>query len=730
MAKPCASRAFRVRESVIFVNIMGFRILNWQDLGVPITTMRFVGARMATRLRNLGIRTIGDLLWHLPWRYDKYEQADTPEAFAAGQKISVQGQISSIANRFIFPRRMTVTTAVISSASSDIRAVWFNQPYLKDTLPEGTLVSIAGKVRQDKRGTYLASPVYERLRRLEKLVHTGGLVPVYPETSGVSSKYIRMLIRPLAENVLLPDPLPREIVRQQKFPPLDKALQMVHIPKDDTAAEEGRRRLAFDELLLFQLKALTERRRMTQQRAVSIAFDQKFVQSFVTDLPFTLTKDQKIAAWEILKDLQKPYPMNRLLEGDVGSGKTVVALVAALQVAHSGHQTVILAPTEVLAQQHYATICDLAGSLGISIGLLTASKSDINGSPTPRKKMKERIAVGEVSIIIGTHAVIQKDVRFGALALVVVDEQHRFGIAQRAALVKRSGVIAHLLSMTATPIPRTLALTVFGDLDISLIREKPKHRLSVITRLIQPQQRSETYAFVRQQIKEGRQGFVICPRIETDDGTAGTVMLWQLPMSITRQQIKAVEKEYERLSSDIFYDLRLAMLHGRMKPKEKERIMDKFRSGAIDILVTTSVIEVGVDVPNATFMLIEGAEHFGLAQLHQFRGRVGRADKQSYCFLMPTTDDLLNNERLKTLARVSDGFALAEKDLALRGPGEFFGVKQSGMPDIVMASLTDTKLIQQARISARLILHNDPSLAKAPILRQRLQALGGFRHFE
>lgn len=707
-----------------------FRISRWSDLTLPIQRLRSVGPRNLGRLYRLGIKTLKHLLWHFPARYEDYSQEALIDQLEPGEKVHVQGEVVMIKTKRIFPRRLTVTDAVIQDGSGAVKAVWFNQPYLEDALPVGTLVSLAGTVKLDKRGMYLSSPSYEKVVQTEDAVrsdlrHTKGLVPVYPETEGVTSKYLRFLIKPLLEGLAIEDPLPAPLVRKLGFLNLSSALQKVHYPQASGDVDAARQRLAFDDLLLFQMKALLDRRAMTKIRSVPLPFDQEYIVCLIKSLPFELTKDQKVAAWEILKDLEKPYPMNRLMEGDVGSGKTVVALIAAAQTARHGHQAVFLAPTEVLAVQHYATIRRLTGGMKLSCALLTSASAELDGEKIAKPALKKKIIAGEVSLMVGTHAMIQKDVAFKSLALVVIDEQHRFGIEQRAALLKAGGAsqVPHLLSMTATPIPRTLALTIFGDLDISIIKEKPANRQKIITQVVSPLERTAMYRFIRQQVKEGRQVFVICPKVEAiSEDLKSKSPLWA--------DVKAVEEEYEKLSKNTFPDLRVAMLHGRMKPKEKHAVMAEFKDGWHDILVSTSVIEVGVDVPNATVMMIESAERFGLAQLHQFRGRVGRGEHQSYCLLFTSSGDTGNNQRLAALATCDDGFELAEQDMAIRGPGEFFGTKQSGLPDLTMAALADVELIKKARTNARLILKEDPGLARYPLLKERLEQFQNLSHFE
>jgi len=707
------------------------------DLSLSIEQLKNVGSRNLPRLARLGIKTIRDLLWHFPVRYEDYSRVIPISEIEPGQKVNVQGEVLKMSNRMIFPKRMSITNALVGDETGAVKVVWFNQPFIANSLKEGTLVSLAGKANLDKHGLYLSSPTYEKIQDIEfknyNLTHTGGLIPIYPETEGVTSKYLRFLIKPILKDLEVPDPLPEEMVKKHNLPSLSEALNKIHYPASNQEAETAKERLAFDDLLLFQLKALLERRRLNQLKSVRIKFDKDLIQSFISRLPFELTKDQKVAAWEILKDLEKTYPMNRLMEGDVGSGKTVVALIGAIQVAKAGHQSVFMAPTEVLANQHFKTMSELLGNGFLNIGLLTGSEAKFNNEIVDKTNLKNKIAKGEVDIIIGTHAVIQKGVHFKNLAFVIIDEQHRFGVSQRAALVKNTGpdTVPHLLSLTATPIPRTLALTIYGDLDISIIKEKPKNRQKIITKVVSPSQRKVTYKFIRDEVISGRQVFVICPRIEASDPKAEIKTKGpQSKMNILWAEVKAVQDEYKKLSEEIFPDLKVAMLHGKMKPKEKNEIMDNFKNKKYGILVSTSVIEVGVDIPNATIMMVENSERFGLAQLHQFRGRVGRDKYQSYCLLFSSTADKNINQRLKALVECDDGFLLAEKDMAIRGAGEFFGVKQSGLPDLAMASLANVELIKKARLEARLLLKEDPNLNSYPLLKERLESFQRLTHFE
>lgn len=710
------------------------------DLFLSIEKLRNVGARNLSRLNKLGIKTLKDLLWHLPARYEDYSETTPISDISPDQKVNIQGEVVKISTRKLFPRRMFITNAIIKDLTGAVKAVWFNQPFIENQLPEGAFASLAGKVKIDKKGVYLSSPTYERIspfQSSDNLKHTKGMVPVYPETEGITSKYLRFLIKPLLLNLRLNDPTPETILKKYKLPSLSEAIINIHFPSSEEEARIAKERLAFDDLMLFQIKALLERRKLNQLKSVPISFNENLIKNFVSCLPFELTKDQKIALYEIIKDLEKKYPMNRLMEGDVGSGKTVVALGAALETVKAGYQVVLMAPTEILAQQHYQTISSLISNQNqsnksiIRTGLLTSSTAILDGKEIKKTELKKELSDGEPMLVIGTHAVIQKDVSLPKLALVILDEQHRFGVQQRAALVKNKDYVPHLLSMTATPIPRTLALTVYGDLDISLIREKPKNRRKIITKIITPSQRQEAYRFIKEEAQKGKQIFVVCPRIEQSDPKETIkTKAKQNKMNILWQEVKAVEEEYKKLSQEIFPDLKVAMLHGKMKPKEKNQTMNEFKDGWHDILVSTSVIEVGVDVPNATIMMVESSDRFGLAQLHQFRGRVGRGEHQSYCLLFSSTNSKTLNRRLKALTETDDGFALAEKDMAIRGPGEFMGTKQSGMPDLAMSSLGNIDLIKKARMEARLLLKEDPSLSRYPFLRERLTDFQKMTHFE
>ena len=699
------------------------------NLSTPIEKIPRVGPQYQKKLKRLGIKKIGDLLFHFPHRYEDFSNLIPISEVKVGETVCVQGKITEIKNIRTWQKKMMITNAIIEDSSGAIKVVWFNQSYLTETLKPGTLVCLAGKVTLGKKsyaGTYLSSPAYEKISGLERktLIHTGGLIPVYPETEGLSSRWLRYILRPLLAQIkkTIKDPLPEIIIGENSLLPLNRALWQIHFPDSKELAEKARKRFSFQELFLIQLNVLREKMKLKKEKAIPIPFNLKIVKSFVDSLPFKLTNAQRKSTWQILKDIEKPRPMNRLLEGDVGSGKTIVATVAALNVTKAGYQTAFMAPTEILAKQHFKNLKKVLKNFKLKVGLLTSQDCKISTKKVSKKEFLEKIKKGKIDIVIGTHALIQENVKFEKLALVILDEQHRFGVEQRAHLCQNASsqkrIIPHLLSMTATPIPRTLALTIYGDLDLSLLDEMPKGRKKIITKLVPPQKRGEVYRSIKDKIKKGKQAFVICPRIEPGQ----TNQAWS--------EVKAVKEEYEKLSKKIFPSLKIDMLHGKMKVKEKDKVMKRFKGGKINILVSTSVVEVGIDIPNATMMIIEGAEKFGLSQLHQFRGRIGRGKDQSFCFLFTGSPAIKTTRRLQAILKSEDGFELAEKDLQIRGPGEVFGARQWGIPDLVMASLTDVPLMEKTRWWARKILQKDPHLKKYPLLAERIREFGKRIHLE
>ena len=722
---------------------------------------------MARKLQKLGIRTIGDLLYYFPFRYQDFSQVKPINQIKIGQENCVQGKIKAIQNTRSWKKNMTITEALIEDASGAIRAVWFNQPFLVKSLQKGETLVMAGKVKMTKNDIFLSSPVYEKQEILKcqnsemaRNTEMARLLPVYSETPGITSRWLASIIKPLVETHRsdLGETLPQDIVKQNDFLSAEESLKQAHFPDSLAMAEKAKTRFAFEELLLIELSVLKARLKLKQHKAPAIALNAELMKKFTSSLPFQLTDSQKKCAWQILKDIEKPCPMSRLLEGDVGSGKTVVALMAALNTIKAGFQVGFMAPTEILAKQHFFQTAKLLHQFKIKIALLTGKEDQIISQKLgyqtkdgfrpetiaiSRTKILERTKKEEIDLLIGTHTLIQDKVKFGKLGLVIVDEQHRFGIAQRAQLTAKSGhseprqlageesrpLLPHLLSMTATPIPRTLALTIFGDLDLSLLDEMPKGRKEIITKIISPQERQTTYKFIRQQVKKDQRVFVICPRIEqqgqtplASSGAGSDPSRWS--------EAKAVKTEYEKLSKEIFPDLKVGMLHGKMKPKEKEKIMQDFKRGKIEILVSTSVVEVGVDISKATVMMIEGAEMFGLAQLHQFRGRVGRANEQSYCFLFTQSASKNTKARLTALSKAKNGFELAQKDLDIRGPGALWGKQQWGVPDLAMANLSDLALVKKTRQQAKEILSRDPNLKTYPGLRERVKTIEKQLHLE
>lgn len=684
------------------------------------------------KFQKLGINTIEDLILHFPRRYNDFTNLMPIAEVLPDQVATIQGKILKIKNISIFRRHINITEAIVEDDSGSIKAIWFNQPYLAKLLEEGAAVSLSGKIERYKKGIQISNPMYEKMDALGDLTHTGRLVPVYSETAGLTSRYIRNLIKKfLPAGKIIPDILPLPIIKKYNFSSYFEAVREIHFPKNKKSLERARHRLAFEELFILQFASIRQKRAWQKQKASPIIFDKELIQKFVKNLPFKLTNGQRLAAWEILKDLGKSYPMNRLLLGDVGSGKTVVAFIAALETAAKGFQTAFMAPTEILASQHFTSAIKTFKAENFAIGLFTGSIAKIYSvnagaeQEISRTAMLGKIASGQVEILIGTHSLIQKEVNFKRLGLVIIDEQHRFGVRQRGQFLfnvkkqseeeadgfikfdKMPAFAPHIMSMSATPIPRTLALAFYGTMDISRIDEMPRDRKKIITRIVSPENRMKAYDFIRRQIQKGYQAFIVCPRVEGSD------------ISETR----AATKEFKRLAEKEFKGLSLGLLHGRLKSDIKERAIRDFAEGKIKILVSTSVVEVGVDVPRATVMMIEGAEHFGLAELHQFRGRVGRGIAQSYCFLFTDTASEETLERLAVMEKSSDGFKLAAEDLKHRGPGEFLGIGriQSGFPMLKVASLFDEKMLKAAHEEAKKILDIDFELKNYPLISQKLE---------
>jgi len=624
-----------------------------------------------------------------------------------------RGRVELIKNTRSFHKRKNITEALISDNSGSIKVVWFNQPFLTKILKVGNEIFLSGKVDFDRYGIHLTSPSYEKVDAKGETIHTARIVPVYRTTESLTNKQIRFLVKlvaPLASKVH--DWLPVEVKKDIGLIDLNQALKQIHFPENINLVKAARHRLKFNELFLVQLQNLLLKNNLQKSVAPKIIFHEEETKKFTTALSFKLTNGQRQAAWEILQDVEAGKPMNRLLEGDVGSGKTIVAAIAVLNVFLNGYKTMLMAPTEILARQHYNTFRNLFSGLNMRVGLVTRSEKKMNRENGEKNNDAEFI-INNSDLVIGTHALIQDGVEINKLGLAIVDEQHRFGVKQRQAL-KGNKENPHFLSMTATPIPRTMSLAFYGDLDISVMKELPVGRKKILTKVVPPEKRGAAYEFVKKEIKNGRQVFVICPLIDPSD----------------KLGVKSAKEEYKKLSREIFPELKIGLLHGKMKSEEKERVMREFLENKINILVSTSVVEVGVDVPNATIMMIEGAERFGLAQLHQFRGRVGRLDFQSYCFLFSDSDGEEAAKRLLVMTTCNDGFVLAEKDLEFRGPGEIWGVRQSGMPDLQIATLADYAIIKEAKTAAENFLKEDPDLVKYPDLRDKLGNFLGKVHLE
>ena len=675
-------------------------------LGAPITRLPGVGPRNASKMAKLGVRSIGDLLYLFPRRYDDYSELRTIDRLEYGEEVTIIGNVWDIESRSGQRKKVTVVSAIVGDATGTIQVTWFN-PYITRQLRPGSTVVLSGKVDERFGRLVMTSPAWEPLD--EELIHTGRLVPVYPLTEGIGARWLRTLVKQAVDSWArrLPDHLPERVRENAGLLTLSRAIEQIHFPDNKNLLEAAQRRLAFDEFFLIQVGALQAREAWRSQPGKALQVDDGLLQAYRSALPFQLTSAQERSLSDILGDVSQPIPMSRLLQGDVGSGKTAVAAAAMWIAVCNGSQAAIMAPTEILAEQHFRNLTAMFLKLcrpqqpePPRVALLVGSLKQ-----SEKEAVQQAIANGDVDIAVGTHALIQETVGFHDLAFAVIDEQHRFGVRQRAAL-RQKGYYPHTLVMSATPIPRSLALTLYGDLDLSVIDELPPGRQPIRTRWLRARERERAYSFLRGQVEAGRQAFVICPLVEESEVL----------------DAKAAVEEHRRLQEEVYPDLRLGLLHGRLKGEEKEAVMRAFREGELDILVSTSVVEVGIDVPNATIMLVEGAERFGLAQLHQFRGRVGRGEHQSYCLLLSDAAAGDAAERLRALEESQDGFVLAEKDLDLRGPGDFLGTRQSGLPVLRMARLSDVRTLELARTEAKKLLEADPQLA-APehrLLRQQV----------
>lgn len=665
-----------------------------------VTKLTGVGKLIEDQLSKIGIITIGDLVDYLPRRYKDFSKIIPIKNIKPGM-VTIEAEIKQANGRYM-RRSLHITEAVASDATGSVRLVWFNQPYRAQSIRPNTKYYISGVFEFRRQRLCINNPSMELVS--DYPLNTARIVPVYGESAGVKSNRLRKLVKqtmPLIRKI--PETLPEWLLDENGLIKRGKAYEMLHFPSDDKVLRDARRRFGFEEVFRLSLASLLNKQQVQSEHSMAITFDKKLAKQFVSNLPFKLTNGQRKAIWQIYLDMQKPRPMNRLLEGDVGSGKTVVAAMAALMTMHNGFQVAFMAPTELLALQHIETLRELLLPLDRSteIVLLIGSMKTVQ-----KQRARESIKSGKARFIIGTHALIDEKIEMQRLGLVMIDEQHKFGVEQRKMLQTKAGHMPHVLSLTATPIPRSLALTLYGELDISVLDEKPHGRLPVITKIKSPNSRPQLYREIDEQIESGRQVFVVCPLIASGEKKA--------PLS--------AEAVYEQLKKTYFKHRRVGLLHGKLAPDTKRTIMEGFMSHALDILISTTVIEVGVDIPNATVILIEGPERFGLAQIHQLRGRVGRSTHQGYCYLI-MSDSSAPSRRLRALETSSDGFELAEMDLEIRGPGAIYGTFQHGPLDLKVAKLSDTKLISAARSSAEKFINRGEDLLKYKELSDHVKRL-------
>lgn len=692
----------------------------------------------AEGLKKIHIHTIHDLLRHFPTRYADVREVADASSLTVGQMATVYGVMEKVKVKRSFKGHIPMTEACVVDNTGVVRCIWFNQAYIGKMYPDGTRVKISGVIQKDSRGFLLSNPNIEKVTStvpetdvslFATTTETEFLIPVYPETKGVTSNYLYTLIKKVvASGVLddIEDPIPEHITKKLHLPTLQDAFLYIHFPKNENLTIAARKRFAFEEIFYMQIKQYREKVEAKHFLAYPITIPNDELNAFISSFPFTPTDAQSSAIESILQDMSRGDPMGRLLEGDVGSGKTFVAATVAYatlqnRIGKSGPrlQVAYMAPTEILAKQHFDIFIEFFKGTDVEIGLLTGSgckkfpsKSNSGESvDISRAQLSKWLSDGRVSIVIGTHTLIQKSISFANLALIIIDEQHRFGVKQRKALASKKGdtrkELPHLLSMTATPIPRTLALTIFGDLEITVIDTMPKDRKKIITEIIPNKNRNEIYEKIRKELQAGRQMYVICPRIDEQDEDEKQ-----------KRQLKSVKEEAERLATVVFPEFIVDILHSKMKKEEKEEVMQDFLDKKSDILVATSVVEVGVNVPNATVIIIEHADRFGLAQLHQLRGRVGRREHQSYCYLFSESYGESTRNRLKALVTAKNGFELAEQDMLARGIGTLMDGKQWGLSDLAMEAIKNPKLVEIARAEARELVDNDPSLEQSPLLQK------------
>ena len=697
------------RKQTVTYGPQSVKETDFSALNKPVIELPRVSTKMVSRLNRLGVHTIEDLIYLFPRRHNDYSVLQKIDSLQLGVEQTVIVSVWDV-RQVTLGGKHKATEAIVGDDTGNIRVVWFNQPYLAKKFRVGDKLVLSGRVGEFRNSLVFESPEQEIVSE-EELIHTGRLVPVYPSTEGIVARTFRSLIKQVLDKYshLITDPYSDDLLKSAKLIDLTTAINQYHYPLTEKDKEEARYRLAFDELFMIQLYVLLKRRDWRANKdSIPISVEQRIVESIKNSLPFALTGAQNIAADQILEDISQESPMSRLLQGDVGSGKTAVALIALLVTVYKGYQGAMMAPTEILVQQHFNTVANiLQGTKGIeshghwfkfslnnftkpiTVGILTGSLKAVE-----KREIYQMMHEGELDIVFGTHALLQDNVNIPKLSMAIVDEQHRFGVMQRTSLRNKTKT-PHLLVMSATPIPRSLALTLYGDLDISVLDELPPGRQKIKTYHAHPSKRDRIYRFMKSQISQGRQAFVVCPLIEESDIL----------------QTRAAKTEFDVLAQEIFPDLSVGLLHGRMSSRDKIDVMDAFQRREIDILVSTPVIEVGIDNPNAVLILIEGADRFGLAQLHQFRGRVGRGNYPSYCILLSDYPSSDAKDRLDVMQRFSDGFAVAEEDLRFRGPGDFFGTRQSGLPDLKIARLSDQNILSEARRVARSVLKKDPTLS-------------------
>jgi ATP-dependent DNA helicase RecG len=670
---------------------------------------------MARNFGRLQIQTVHDLLWHLPLRYLDFRETMPVGQIKAGQTVTIEGTIKTIAAPFAFRGRVSRAEAVLSDATGSIKIIWFNQPYIAKTLAPGDKVAVAGTAVYYKNVLQLQNPIYEKMGG--ENIHTGRLVPVYSGSGVVSNRAIRNAIAAsISAAEYETDALPAVLRRQFDLPPIGIALSALHFPESDEVLDKARNRIAFEELLVHQLAARFQEGQKNKVPAPAIPLQTEKIAEALKTLPFKLTASQKRSLWEVMQDMSKDEPMVRLLQGDVGSGKTLVAAFSALEAGLAGWQTAFIAPTEILASQHFNYLKKYLPSA--TIGLLTRSFAEISkGKKVDKKQLLTKVAAGKVQILIGTHAILQKEVAFPKLGLVIIDEQHRFGVAQRSFMLGKSEnsttLTPHLLSMSATPIPRTLALTFYGNLKISALTTIPTGAKQIGTTVAKEEHREQIYKKLKTELENGAQAFIVTPRVEENELSS----------------LKSVKEEFARLQAEVFPKIPIGLLYGSMKGADKEAAMADFNKGKTKILVATSVIEIGIDVPAANFMIIEGAERFGLAQLHQLRGRIGRAGQISHCILFTASEDPRTMERLKFFASCNDGFLLAEKDLHQRGFGNLFGTEQSGF-SFDYARFFTVKTLKDAQTAALSLIKKSANLSAFPELRAKVIPLVKETHGE